>query len=117
MYEKRNRRNDTLPTNIWFGTKGRKLNSGESICKNCHGHGGFDNSGATKNLIRRCDVCEGKGFLDWVQKAKGVSEKEYTHFSSHPKDDISILVKKGKEEEYKKMILEELTGLFKLKSK
>jgi hypothetical protein len=64
-------------------------------------------------------MCNGKGYQDWIDRAKGPGEEhqDYTYFISNTGDQISAAVKKGEEEEYKRMMRLQHTGIFKFKKK
>ena len=120
MVERQHRQgNIRLPYNIWFGGECHTLRDDETYCKECEGHGGHSESGKADGLIRCCPMCNGKGYQDWIDRARGPGEEhqDYTYFISNTGDQISAAVKKGEEEEYKEMIRLQHTGVFKFKNK
>ncbi len=119
MVRKTNRqRNIRLPYNIWTGEKSHELRPDETICDECKGHGGYSDSGKGEGLIQMCSRCEGNGYRDWIDRAKGSPDCiEFVYFISHPSEQVAAVVKKGEEEKYKERIRLQQAGQFKFKEK
>ena len=115
MAKRTNRqRNIRIPYNIWDGGGPHTLRDDETVCEECEGHGGHSDSNETVGLIRCCSSCGGKGYKDWIDRARGPSEEhqEYTYFITNTADEISAAVKKGQEEEYMEKIKLQHTGVY-----
>lgn len=117
MYSKRNRqRNIELPSNIWSGGDPHVLRDDEELCEECGGRGGHSESDKKDGLIQMCNQCLGKGYRDWIERAKGPEDK-YGYFISHTGDKSVSVVDMDAIEIFKKKIELQVTGEFKFINK
>jgi len=113
MDSKQNRQgNNKLPYNIWTGGEPHVLRDDEELCEECSGHGGHSESDKTDGLIQMCNQCLGKGYRDWIEKAKGPEDK-YGYFISHTGDKNASIVDMDLIDEFKKRVELQVTGVFK----
>ena len=110
-------RNIRLPENIWDATPPHQLRDSETICEKCWGYGGHDHAKNGTGLIEMCSRCRGKGYLDWIDRAKGEVNKEFTYFTASRHHGLATIVEKGKEREYLQKVTMQYTGTFRFKSK
>ena len=67
--------NDSLTCNFYNSICDIKIPRGYYICHNCNGIGCFYVSVHFKQryvLVLKCPLCNGKGYVDWIVKARGV---------------------------------------------
>ena len=100
-----------LPFNIWQGEKGRTLRDDETVCDECRGCGGH--SETEDMLIKCCGTCYGKGYLDWIDRAKGKRTDRLNYYISNPGDKNASVVTDEFEEMFMKKIEMQITGVFK----
>ncbi len=108
--------NIKLPYNIWTGEESHELRADEIICDECKGRGGYSESGKGEGLIQMCSRCNGQGYRDWIDRARGSADDEFIYFISHTSDQVAAVVKKGEEEKYKEKIKVQ-AGHFKFEEK
>jgi len=89
------------------------LTDDEIICKKCGGRGGYSETGSDHGLIRMCSNCGGKGYKDWIDKAKGGPVDDYLYYITDIDYRLAVKVKKGQEEEFKEKINLRIEGEFK----
>jgi len=120
MVSKKNRSGNIKSDNInvWTGQERHKPQEGEQSCDECNGAGGFceDIKAKGTGLIKRCQICLGKGYLDWVDVAKGKTD-QYVEFTMSSQDKKAFSVDEGKEEEFIEMIRMNIEGEFKFVDK
>lgn len=60
-----------------------------------------------------CSNCNGKGYKDWIDKAKGNPDDGYLYYITDTTNRLATQVKKEQEEEFKEKISLRLEGEFK----
>lgn len=64
-----------------------------------------------------CPNCNGKGYKDWIDRAKGKSSNDVLHYITDTNDIFTTEVKKGQEDEFKEKISLRIEGKFKFVDK
>ena len=113
MDSKENRQgHNRLPFNIWSGGEPHIIRDDEELCEECGGRGGHSESKTGDGLIQMCPYCNGKGYKDWIEKARGVDTK-LRYFIEHTGDKNASVIDQGEMDDFLKKIELRVTGQFK----
>ena len=117
MDSKRNRQgNNKLPYNIWSGGDSHILQDDEELCEKCGGCGGNSESVTGARLIQMCPCCHGKGYRDWIERAKGV-DTPLRYYITNTGDKNASVVDEKEMDKFLKQIELRVTGTFKYMAK